>query len=218
MGSTLERRRLVVNTYSKQRFIQDQLLTLPITSATLDYALRNDPNVAAQLQWTPIRSGTAHGLCLWFDTELCEGVGFSNAPGGPELIYGHAFFPFNQPIVVESDDLITVALDARLLGDDYLWRWDTQISNAADEEKARFRQSTLAGLPLTPGTLRKRAADHVPRLDADGELDRFILSRMDGILSLEVIARQTAEAFAARFPTWLDALPRVGELSQKYGR
>ena len=81
-----------------------------------------------------------------------------------------------------------------------------------------FRQSTVAANPVTPTALRKRAADHMPVLGDEGELDRFILTRMDGGQSLEAIARQTAAAFTARFPTWLDALPRVGDLAQRYGR
>jgi protein arginine N-methyltransferase 1 len=211
-------RRLATNTTEKQHIRAEQCLTAPVPWTTLDYAVRDDPNVAGQIEWTPTRAGTAHGLCLWFDAELVEGVGFSNAPGGPELIYGHAFFPFVQPVALAPGDRIAVTLDARLVGDDYVWRWDTQVSDAVGGAKVRFRQSTLAGTTIAPGTLRQRAADHVPALGAEGEVVRFILSRMDGVQSLEAIARQTAAAFPARFPTWLDALPRVGELSQQYGK
>jgi protein arginine N-methyltransferase 1 len=36
--------------------------------------------VAGELTWTAERPVTAHGLVVWFDTELAEGIGFSNAP------------------------------------------------------------------------------------------------------------------------------------------
>ena len=69
-------RRLAVNTTEKQHFAADQCLTAPVRWATLDYTARDDPNVCAAIEWTPARAGTAHGLCLWFDAELVDGVGF----------------------------------------------------------------------------------------------------------------------------------------------
>jgi hypothetical protein len=55
-------------------------------------------------------------------------------------------------------------------------------------------------------------------LGEDGEIDRFILSRMDGEVSLIEIARLTAERFPERFPRWQDVMPRVGALSSRYSR
>lgn len=211
-------RRLAVNATEKHHFAPSACLTPPAHWATLDYTRCEDANVMGDLEWTPVRAGTAHGLCLWFDAELLDGVGFSNAPGGPELIYGQAFFPLQLPTAVAPGDRIAATLDARLVGDDYVWRWDTEIIGAAGT-KARFRQSTLGGAPLSPDSLRKRAADHVPTLDEEGELVRFILTAMaGGGRSLETVARETAAAFPQRFPTWQEALPRVGELSQLYCR
>jgi protein arginine N-methyltransferase 1 len=211
-------RRLAVNAWAKQRSAPEQLLTAPASWATLEYATCEEANATGSVSWQLERTGTAHGLCLWFDAELVDDVGFSNAPGKPELIYGHLFVPLAQPAAVIAGDRIDVTLEARLVGDDYLWRWETRVCDAAGAVKAHHRQSTLAGMLLAPGSLRKRAADHVPVLSEDGELDRFILAHMDGVRSLEEIARQTAAAFAARFPHWLDALPHVGSLAQRYGR
>ena len=44
-----------------------------------------------------------------------------------ELIYGNAFFPFQQPLEVLPEDRIDVRLEARFIGDDYTWRWDTTL-------------------------------------------------------------------------------------------
>ena len=157
-------------------------------------------------------------MSLWFEGELLDGVTLSSRPGAPEMIYMQAFFPLLEAVALQSGDSVRVSLQASLVLDDYVWRWETVVQDAAGTEKAHFRQSTLNGTPLTPFGLRKRAPDHVPDLGAAGDLDRFILTRIDGILSLEAIARQTATAFPERFPTWLDALPCIGALSQKYGR
>ena len=211
-------RRLMANNPVKERVRPEQLLTEPQSWAMLDYTIRDEPNVRGECHWTAQRSGNAHGLCLWFEGLLLDGVPLSNRPGAPEMIYGQNFFPLVESIPIAAGDRVDVTLDARLVGDDYVWSWETQVFSAAGVELAHFRQSTLAATPLTPASLRKRAADHVPVLEADGELDCFILARIDGVQSLEAIARQTAATFPERFATWLQALARVGELSQKYSR
>jgi len=86
---------------------------------------------------------------LWFDSELHRGIGFSNHPTEPEMIYGNAFFPFSQPVEVMEDDRITLRLVAKMVGDDYVWRWDT------DFPKTSFKQSTFFGVPLSPALLQK---------------------------------------------------------------
>ena len=50
----------------------------------------------------------------------------------------------------------------------------------------------------------------------DGEIDRYVLSQIDGAKSLAIIAKDLAVRYAERFPDWHQALTRVGELSQRY--
>src|SRR5213079_2794126 len=85
------------------------------------------PNFAGHLTFAGARAGTAHGLGVWFDAVLAEGVGFSNAPAAPEVLYGQAFFPWPSPTPLAAGDAVTVAFQARLVGDDYVWRWDSKV-------------------------------------------------------------------------------------------
>src|SRR5262249_21503568 len=211
-------RRLVVNTWGKARVAPEQLLAEPRCWATLDYTTRDAPDVAARVERAPGRAGGARGLTVWFDTTLLDAVALSNAPGGPELIYGQAFFPFAEPLAVAPGDRMAAAVEARLVGDEYVWTWEAQLHDAAGGVKAARRQTSLAANPVTPAALRRRSADHVPVLDEEGEVDRFVLARMDGARTLAAIARAAAAAFPDRYPAWLDALPRGGELSQKDGK
>ena len=89
---------------------------------------------------------------MWFDSELAEGIGFSNHPAAPEMIYGIGFFPFSQPVEVLEGERITLRLAADLVNDGYVWRWDTEVLG-----KASFKQSTFYGVPLSTNQLRKSA-------------------------------------------------------------
>lgn len=220
-GFDLQAARLrVLNQWYKCRVTPEQLLTAPACWTTLDYATVAHPNLAGEVTWRAAREGTVHGLCVWFDAELADGVGFSNSPAAPELIYGSAFFPWSVPVEIAAGDAVSVALHADLVGEDYVWRWETRVLDRGDDgrPKAQFRQSTFFGTPLSRESLRRRAAGHIPVLHEDGEIDRFALAQMEGAATLEEIAERLAGRFPARFAGWREALTRAGELSQRYSR
>jgi protein arginine N-methyltransferase 1 len=208
-------RRMAVNSWTRARVPADALLAEPCTWAVLDYRTVKEPDVRAALAWTVAREGTAHGLSAWFQAELADGIGYATGPGEPETIYGTPFFPFAEPVPVAAGDRIAVDLQARLVGDDYAWIWDTRIERAA-RSTVEFRQSTLLGQPISPARLRRRAHGFRPALGEAGHIDRMILGRMDGGASLEEIAREVQAAFPARFARWEDALTRAGRLSDEY--
>ena len=93
---------------------------------------------------------------MWFDSELVGDIGFSNHPGAPELIYGNGLFPFSEPVKMLEGERIQLRLAAKIIEDDYVWRWDTDFF-ARDHQhpKASFKQSTFFGVPLSPAQLRK---------------------------------------------------------------
>jgi protein arginine N-methyltransferase 1 len=135
--------------------------------------------------------GTAHGLLAWFDTQLTEGVGFSNRPGAPEAIYGQAFFRWPCAVSLQVGDTVSFELRADPMGSDYVWTWTTGIrtKTAPEVVAQRFRQSTFLSAPLSPDTLRNRAATFTPTLSATGELALGTLERMRAGASLDELAR-----------------------------
>jgi protein arginine N-methyltransferase 1 len=147
-------------------------------------------------------------------------VHFSKAPGEADLIYGSAFFPWPGPVDIAVGDIVSVVLRADLVGEDYIWQWNTRVLNHGHpaQLKANFTQSTFFGAPLSPEQLRKRVTSHVPVLNEDGQIDQFVLLLMDGGNSLENIAQRVSDRFPTRFATWQNAMTRVGELSRKYSR
>jgi protein arginine N-methyltransferase 1 len=196
------------------------MLTEPEHWATLDYSTVENPDRVSEVMLRPMRAGTAHGLGVWFDTTLAEGIQFSNAPGRPRLIYGEAFFPWLEPVALVPGDTVTVTLRANLVGDDYVWSWDTSVVGERDPRqlKAEFKQSTFFGQVVSPSKLRKLAANCIPTLNDDALIDRLILQMMGDAVSLGDIARHLALQHPKRFASWQDALTRVGELSAKYAR
>jgi type I protein arginine methyltransferase len=213
-------RRKVLNEFQKVRMAPEDLLTAPSLWATLDYATIENPDVRGTLQWTAMRSGTGHGILVWFDMELADGVELSNGPSSPEAIYGSAFFPWLQPVPLAEGQRVSSELEAKLLEDEYFWRWTTQIASAENPEKiaTRFEQSQLQGEILPLANMRKSASDFVPELSGDGLLRRRVLEMIDGTASLEKIARQLMAEFPERFAHWHKALSYAGAISAELSR
>jgi type I protein arginine methyltransferase len=209
-----------LNGWQKAKLTPDQLLTFPQAWASLDYRSLTQTSIQGEASLTILRAGIAHGLGIWFDTELIEGVGFSNAPGQPQLIYGQAFFPFMAPLDVQAGDVLQVNLRADMVGRDYEWTWKTRCCPGGHTGKLEwdFEQSTFYHTPVSMDGLKHIAASYTPGLSQEGLITRFMLDKMNGSTPLEEIARAAAEHFPERFPDWKAALARAGELSEKYTR
>lgn len=212
-------RRFGANAWAKARAKPEQLLTEPFQWATLDYRHVADTDIDARIGWTVARPGTAHGFVAWFETKLIEDIGFSNAPHEKPLIYGNAFFPWQEPIPVSVGDQISVSLQANLIDDDYIWRWNSRItgSSGRGEARAEFSQSNLCALRALE-TVRLTGANYIPILRGREEIDRFILGRMDGSASSRDIAEAVKIRFPEKFPTFEGALDAVADLSLRYCR
>jgi type I protein arginine methyltransferase len=205
-----------VNAWRKARLQPSQLLVEAQRLSTLNYHTITDSDIESHVHWTLNRSGTGHGLVIWFDSVLLDGITFTNRPGGEKLIYGSAFFPFAQAISVKANDSVSVSVIANLINDDYVWRWKTSVQDGSGRTVASFNQSTFFSEPLSAEDLRKQASCYVPRVDGEGAIDRFVLERMDGQNSLAEISNQLLLTFPQSFSTVEQALARAGRLSQKY--
>ena len=212
-------RRFMTNTWEKTSFKPDELLTQPAVWATIDYRVITGPDVTGTARFGVERDGTAHGIAVWFDATLVDGVTFSNAPNQSESIYGSAFFPWPEPVSVRRGDHVCVRIDARHVGDEYLWRWDSEV-RAADSSSApakRFQQSTFHGAPIVPAKLAKGDAAAAAVLGVDGHVERFILQAMDGTATNGHIARLLLDRFPGLFRGPSDALARAGSVARRFG-
>ncbi len=213
-------RRRAVHDVQQARPRAEELLTAPELWTTLNYSTVEETDVSGELSWIIERDGTGHGVAVWFDSDLADGVSFSNAPGAPGTIYGTVFFPWTHPVQLTKDETVRVQLEAKLVGNDYVWRWETRVESsvARGSQREQFDQSTLAGSVFSLAQLRKQTSSYVPQLSGEGILDRKILEMMDGRATLEEMSRKLAAEYSNRFNDWHDAMKLVGALSRKYSR
>jgi len=209
---------LLLNGLYTSDFNTDHLLTEPQTWAVLDYSAGANSCPAAILDFSVTRSGTAHGICLWFEAELLEGISYSSGPASSKTIYGQVFLPWLEAVSVQLGQRICVSLQANLVGEEYIWRWETKVGSNGNGAERHFRQSTFQGANFTPQALRRRAADFVPSLSEEGQVDRWLLQAIDGKTSLQQIAQAAVERFPTIFPRWQDALHRAAELARQFSR
>ncbi|HEU4558093.1 MAG TPA: 50S ribosomal protein L11 methyltransferase [Longimicrobium sp.] len=193
-----------------------ELLSRPLEWGEVDYRGAPAEGLDAGLEWRVERDAEGHGIAAWFDGELAPGIGFSNAPDAPRVLYGQAFFPWPQPVALAVGDAVAVRLRARLAGNEWVWEWQTTVTAAAGEPRARFQQSTLRNALPSAERLRRGVAAYVPRPGADAEILREVLARMDGTSTVAEIAGQLAARFPERFPTAEAALGRVAQISREW--
>jgi type I protein arginine methyltransferase len=163
------------------------------------------------------REGTLHGIGGWFTAALCAGIEVSNAPDAPTTSWSRVFLPLRRPVALQRGDQVEVVLSAHVNGS--LWRWAVRCTRPTANGAtllAATSQDTFAGQLLAAQTLQGRAAHSAPALSTDGEVERFILNRMNGRTPLEEIARQAAARFPTQFPRWEDALARAGEVAARW--
>jgi protein arginine N-methyltransferase 1 len=207
---------LVLNTWIKFHPASDDLLCTPISWHTIDYYNISSFDVSSEMTFTVNRSGTAHGIAIWFDSEVTDEIVLSNSPGLTERIYGRAFFPFLQPVDLESDESVHLRVRADLIKDDYIWTWETRVGDA-QQPRAHFKQSTMFGRPVSPAQLRRRAGSFTPVATSDAVIESYVVSQMDGASTVETIAARVAE----RFPEKLsqeEAFDLVADLSLKFSK
>jgi len=204
-------------------FNDHDLLLEPHVWTVLDYASIESPDISAtKIRQKAARNGTAHGLLLWFDSEAADGIRLFNGPQAKKAaeIYGCAFFPLLEAVMIMKGDTISLELSAELVGGQYRWDWHTRIHPADHPEavKASFDQSTTHGSRMERALLQQRVLDIVPSRGEIGEIDHFILGKMDGQHTIDQIATLARERHPASFENQRDAQIHVTNLSQKYSR
>jgi protein arginine N-methyltransferase 1 len=221
-----EAKGIVINSWVEENtdtFGKRNLLMEPQIWTVLDYASIENPDVgSSNITQRATRDGTAHGLLMWFDAEIADGIYIQNGPGAEKVaeVYGCAFFPLLKPVPIDKGDTITLDIRAKLIDGQYDWRWHTHILSADNPQaiKADFIQSTDMDNRLESAVLHESILNFRPARNQAGEIDHYILGLMDGRNTLDVIAQQVHNKYPLRFKAPEKAQFYVNDLSQEYSQ
>jgi protein arginine N-methyltransferase 1 len=208
----------VEQTPQKHRARPEDLLSKPLRWASLDYPTLEGKAVRGAGTCVITRGDVAHGLLLWFEVTLVDGVGYSAGPG-TDGIYGQMLFGWPRAVALEPGDRVSFDVRADPVGGDYVWTWETEIVRGPDGARSatRFRQSTFKSLLPGPGSLARRAADYAPTLSAEGEGLLDVLAGMRAGLAIGELARRLREARPERFASLDEAHGFVAAVVERYG-
>lgn len=210
--------RFVINSQSQVDLTEEVLLGTPQHVATLDYRTIAECNLRSAVALPIERAGQVHGLLLWFDAELADGVTYSNAPGQPPQVYRQIFLALERPLTVAAGDTLHAEIRANLVDGTYIWSWNTGLARGPDGAVAPcFRQSTFLAKIFDADQLGGRSERFVPQAGQQVALDAFCLSLIDGKRDLKAIADRVEAQFPAVFADSSSALNRVTEVARRYG-
>lgn len=195
------------------RLHASDVLTSSECWATIDYGTPT-PALEKELELTTRRSGVAHGLGIWFEATIADGIVFDNAPG-MSLVYSRTFLPFLEPLSLAEDDQLRIVLRIDERGS--RWAWDTRHLTAGGRTKASFRQATFLGAPTSPEALLRASSSHMPSPSEKGERLRRILALMDGAHGIDEITDALREAAPPAMPR-AALLDEVRDAVERYGR
>jgi protein arginine N-methyltransferase 1 len=209
--------RFVVNDSMRITLDAKALMSDPHDLVSLDYPTITDPNVDSTVELVATRSATAHGLQMWFDAEIAEGLTFSNAPGEPPLVYGRRFLPFERAVRLKRGDRVTARIRAMLLDIEYIISWHCTITGGATGAvKAIFKQSTFNSKVYPQKDIETYSTAHVPAPGTALAIDRDCLALVGEGRSVAEIARALQRLYPEQLADDRAALNRVTGLLSRY--
>lgn len=193
------------------------LRSAPEVLAVLDYRSITEPNIDVPVELVATSDGPVHGLLVWFDAEIAEGLGYSNAPGQPKLVYGQMFLPLSGSPRLAEGERIAARVRATLVDNEYIWTWDWQIRDAAGQPRGQLaRQSSFLSQLHAPKALANVSNQHVPQLDTRIMLDSDCLALVGEGRTLDAIATTLQERHPEHLPTHKAALDHAALCLGRY--
>lgn len=195
-----------------------EFLSNPQIFAELDYQTIEETSFSRSMSFVITKDGIAHGLRGWFECRVAENRITTNSQQNLDTVYGAPFFPFEEPIQLKIGDKVEILLKAVFQQGEYSWFWHSKFYSKENSEtpKAEFQQSILQGLFISPKILEKRSEYFIPKRNDEAEIHYFILSKMNAESLNGDIAEELQAKFPEKFPTFEDALEKVGQITQIY--
>lgn len=208
-------RRCIMNARTNDRdtpIAPEDVLTEHMTWGALEYGATPPKNLSGRSELAVVAAGTAHGIAVWFQTELLPGIGYDTAPGRTPT-YSRAFLPFMAPLELHVGDKVTV--DLRALVDGSEWGWSVAVVRSDLTTVRPSKQSTMLAALLPMDEIMQRASGANPRRNERGERVLQTLTAMDGT--------HTVDSLAGTFPAASDlererVHAEIAAIVRRYGR
>lgn len=209
--------RFAVNRERKAYLKPRALISAAQDLAVLDYRSITEPNLDAAAELTAERDGAVHGLLVWFDAEIAEGLTYSNAPGQPELVYGQMFLPLDGPPRLRAGERITLRVRGTLIDGEYIWSWNWQVLDRAGAPRDPMKQQSSFLSRLAPSAALAAGSNlRTPELSTAMQLDRDCLALVGDGRTLDAIARIMQARYPQHLPTHKHALDHAARLIGRY--
>ncbi|UCC48249.1 MAG: methyltransferase domain-containing protein [Gemmatimonadota bacterium] len=192
----------VLNNLHPACWAETALLAAPLEVAHVN-PLEDAPlSVSAEVSWELARGGELHGLGLWLDLDLADGVAYSNAPAERSSGWGQVFLPLARPLMLRPGEQMVARL-ATVGGapsrTDTWWTWRVRAAESVQD------MNTFRGIPLSLERLQRARLDYRPVLSPQGRARRAVLDLTDGQRSVAEIAVALRERFPEAVRTLSEA-------------
>jgi protein arginine N-methyltransferase 1 len=181
-------------------FTHADLLSEPVALAKVSLLETKEADVRAEVTCRVTRSGTAHGIAGWFRADLSDRVALSNAPPLSTSNWDHAFLPLAEPIDLEAESSVRIAVATS--ADGAHWSWEVEVGGRtrANGRTPSSHQSTLFGLPMSSlEKLRRRGGTYCPQASRESEAAAFVLSAFDGKTTIQRMQQELRRSYADVF-------------------
>jgi protein arginine N-methyltransferase 1 len=148
-------RELILNGLAYQELTPGQMLAEPCTIHRIDLQQQTPEPVGARHTFNVSRPGTAHGLAVWFDLDLGDGLELSNSPGTPIKSWQQGILPLERPIPFRAGQLAEV--EVRTVVSKFYgchWNWMVRSAPSNGSRPIVIRQTSFRGQPLPQALAR----------------------------------------------------------------
>ena len=202
-------RRFAANNFHPLKLDEEAFLSNPLSLVQIPFSTAVTSDMESEVSFYATRRGRMHGLAGWFAVELLKGMSLSNAPGSPTSHWGLAFFPVEQPVVLERGNRIRVAV--RSMSNGAVWGWRVEVNGR------QFDQTTVWGFPQPEGELHKLSPEGTPKLSRRGEAELFLLGLLNGKTTITQLEDEIFRGYPDLVKTREQAAAFVRDVVMKSG-
>jgi predicted RNA methylase len=195
----------IYDTPFRCRIESEALRAAPARWLELDYLSVRDTDHVGSAAWTFASDEAVDGVALWFDSDLGRGERLSAAPSARSIVYRQLYLPFRKSIRVRRGASLRTEISVRLIGVNYLWKWETFVRQPGEiADTLATSQTSLAELVVHPAAMPRTGPEATPKFGAAARALAFLIEQADGTRTVAEISTAIAHTFPAEFSN-LDA-------------